>query len=190
MINSKTKLLGLIGHPVEHSLSPIMHNEALKDKNLNYVYLAFDVQPENLKDVVNGAKAIGWKGFNITIPHKIEIMKYLDKIDDDAKLIGAVNTVKIENNKAIGYNTDGIGARLSIEEIMGEVKDYNILVIGAGGSSRAVCCELAKNNNLTIINRTVEKAEIIANELSDKLNNIIDYGGFRTTLGWRLLHSY
>ena len=180
MINSKTKLLGLIGNPVEHSLSPIMHNEALKDKNLNYVYLAFDVQPENLKDVVNGAKAIGWKGFNITIPHKIEIMKYLDKIDDDAKLIGAVNTVKIENNKAIGYNTDGIGARLSIEEIMGEVKDYNILVIGAGGSSRAVCCELAKNNNLTIINRTVEKAEIIANELSDKLNNIIDYGGLNS----------
>ena len=171
---------------MEHSLSPTMHNKALKDKNLNFVYLAFSVKPteENLKSVVNGAKALNsFKGFNITIPHKIKIMKYLDEIDKDAKIIGAVNTVKIENNKAIGYNTDGYGARKSIEEVINkEVKNYNILVIGAGGSSCAVCCELAKNNNITIINRTVEKAESIANNIKNNiiipnnLNYTINYG--------------
>ena len=160
MLNSETKLLGLIGHPVEHSLSPIMHNEALKDKNLNYVYLAFDVSPKNLKHVVSGAKSLGIKGFNITIPYKVDIMNYLDKIDKEAELIGAVNTVKIENDIATGYNTDGLGARMSLEEEIGKVEDRNILIIGAGGASRAVAFELAKNNNITIINRTVEKQEL------------------------------
>ena len=175
MINSETKLLGLIGHPVEHSLSPIMHNEALKDKNLNYVYLAFDVSPENLKYVVDGAKSLGINGFNITIPYKVDIMKYLNKIDKEAELIGAVNTVKIENDIAIGYNTDGLGARMSLEEEIGKVENKNILIIGAGGASRAVAFELAKNNNITIINRTVEKARALSEEISEKLNKTINY---------------
>ena len=170
MIDSKTKLLGLIGHPVEHSLSPIMHNEALRDKNLNYVYLAFDVQSENLKYVIDGAKALGIVGFNVTIPHKIEIMKYLDEIDRDAQLIGAVNTIKIEDGRAIGYNTDGIGARIALEEEIGKVKDKNIVIYGAGGAARAVAIELAKDNNLVIANRTVEKAEALAKEIAEKLN--------------------
>ena len=175
MLDSKTKLLGLIGHPVEHSLSPIMHNEALKDKNLNYIYLAFDVSDENLKYVVDGAKSLGIKGFNVTIPYKVDIMKYLDKIDKEAELIGAVNTVKIENDIAIGYNTDGLGARMSLEEEIGKVGDKNILIIGAGGASRAVAFELAKNNNITIINRTVEKARALSEEISEKLNKTICY---------------
>lgn len=177
MINSETKLLGLIGHPVEHSLSPIMHNEALRDKNLNYVYLAFDVpSPENLKHVVNGAKSLGMGGFNITIPYKLDIIKYLDRIDNESELIGAVNTVKIENNTATGYNTDGLGARMSLEEELGKVENKNILIIGAGGASRAVAFELAKNNDITIINRTVEKARILSEEISKKLNKLINYG--------------
>ena len=175
MLNSETKLLGLIGHPVEHSLSPIMHNKALKDKNLNYVYLAFDVSPKNLKHVVSGAKSLGIKGFNITIPYKVDIMNYLDKIDKEAELIGAVNTVKIENDIATGYNTDGLGARMSLEDEIGEVEDKNILIIGAGGASRAVAFELAKNNNITIINRTVEKARILSEEISKKLNKTVNY---------------
>ena len=184
MIDSKTKLLGLIGHPVEHSLSPIMHNEALRDKNLNYVYLAFDVLPENLKYVVDGVKSLGTVGgFNITIPHKVEIMKYLDEIDKEAELIGAVNTVKIEKDRAIGYNTDGLGARMSLEEEIGKVEDKNILIIGAGGAARAVAFELAKNNHLTIINRTVEKAELLAKEISEKLNKHIYYNNLNIDIG-------
>ncbi|CAB3289963.1 Shikimate dehydrogenase (NADP(+)) [Methanocaldococcus lauensis] len=170
MIDAKTKVVGLIGHPVEHSFSPIMHNAAFKDKGLNYVYLAFDVLPEKLKYVIDGAKALGIVGFNVTIPHKVEIIKYLDELDESAKLIGAVNTIKIENNKAVGYNTDGIGARLSLEEEIGKVKDKTILILGAGGAARAVAFELAKDNNIIIANRTVEKAEKLAKEIAEKLN--------------------
>ncbi len=170
MIDAKTKVVGLIGHPVEHSFSPIMHNAAFKDKGLNYVYLAFDVLPEKLKYVIDGAKALGIVGFNVTIPHKVEIIKYLDELDESAKLIGAVNTIKIENDKAIGYNTDGIGARLSLEEEIGKVKDKTILILGAGGAARAVAFELAKDNNIIIANRTVEKAEKLAKEIAEKQN--------------------
>ena len=170
MVDAKTKVIGLIGHPVGHSFSPIMHNAAFKDKGLNYVYVAFDVLPENLKYVIDGAKALGIVGFNVTIPHKIEIMKYLDEIDKDAELIGAVNTIKIEKGKAIGYNTDGIGARKALEEEIGKVKDKNIVIYGAGGAARAVAFELAKDNNITIANRTIEKAEALAKEIAEKLN--------------------
>jgi len=170
MVDAKTKVVGLIGHPVEHSFSPIMHNAAFKDKGLNYIYVAFDVLPENLKYVIDGAKALGIVGFNVTIPHKIEIMKYLDEIDEDAQLIGAVNTIKIEDGKAIGYNTDGIGARKALEEEIGKVKGKNIVIYGAGGAARAVAFELAKDNNIIIANRTVEKAEKLAKEIAEKLN--------------------
>lgn len=188
MIDSKTKLLGLIGHPVEHSLSPVMHNRALMDKNLNYVYLAFDVKPENLKYVIDGAKALGMVGFNVTIPHKIDIMNYLDDIDEGARLIGAVNTVKIEEDgRAIGYNTDGLGARMSLEEEIGEeVKDKKILIIGSGGAARAVAFELAKNNKITISNRTVEKAERLAKEIAEKLNkseNEVEFSDLNINVG-------
>jgi shikimate dehydrogenase len=185
MINAKTKLIGLLGHPVEHSFSPIMHNAAFRDKNLNYVYLAFDVLSENLKYVIDGAKAMGIVGFNVTIPHKIEIMKYLDEIDESAKLIGAVNTIKIENSKAIGYNTDGLGARMALEEEIGEVKDKNIIIYGAGGAARAVAFELAKNNNIIIANRTIEKAKSLAEEIREKLNKTeegVKYSGLDVNL--------
>ncbi|WP_292459565.1 shikimate dehydrogenase [Methanothermococcus sp.] len=184
MIDSKTKLLGLIGHPVEHSLSPIMHNEALNDKNLNYVYLAFDVLPENLKYVVDGVKSLGTVGgFNVTIPYKVDIMKYLDEIDKEAELMGAVNTVKLKDNRAIGYNTDGLGARMSLEEEIGKVENKNILIIGAGGAARAVAFELAKNNNLTIVNRTDKKAELLAKEISKKLNKHVYYNNLDINIG-------
>nr|A9AB08.1 RecName: Full=Shikimate dehydrogenase (NADP(+)); Short=SDH [Methanococcus maripaludis C6] len=178
MIDSKTKLIGLIGHPVEHSFSPIMHNAAIKDLGINYTYLAFDVSEENLKYIVSGAKALQIAGFNVTIPHKINIMKYLDEIDEDAKSIGAVNTVKIENGKTIGYNTDGIGVKRALEEKSGILINKNILIIGSGGASRAVSFELAKENNLTIVNRNIEKAKILSEELSTKLKkeNSIKYG--------------
>ena len=110
-------------------------------------------------------------------------MKYLDEIDKEAELIGAVNTVKIEKDRAIGYNTDGLGARMSLEEEIGKVENKNILIIGAGGAARAVAFELAKNNHLTIINRTVEKAELLAKEISEKLNKHIYYNNLNIDIG-------
>ncbi|ADG13325.1 shikimate 5-dehydrogenase [Methanocaldococcus infernus ME] len=181
-MDAKTKLVGLIGHPVEHSLSPVMHNAAFKDKNLNYVYLAFDVKPERLRFVVDGAKALGMVGFNVTIPHKVEIIKYLDQLSEEAKLIGAVNTVKIEDDIAIGYNTDGIGARRALEEEIGKVKDKKIVIFGAGGAARAVAFELAKDNFVVIANRTLEKAKKLAKEIEEKLNREVGYSDLNVDL--------
>ena len=107
MINGSTKIVGLIGHPVEHSFSPPMHNAAFEELGLDYAYVPFNVCPENLKSAILGAKSLNIKGFNVTIPHKINVMKYLDKLDLIAKLIGAVNTIDFKEMK--GYNTDGIG---------------------------------------------------------------------------------
>ncbi len=177
MIDASTKLIALLGKPVRHSLSPIMHNAAFKDKDLNYVYLAFEVDKENLGKVIEGAKAMGIVGFNVTIPHKIEIMKYLDKLDKEAELIGAVNTIKINKDIAKGYNTDGLGARKALEEKVGEVKDKKILIFGAGGAGRAVAFELAKNNFVIIANRTIEKAKQLAEEIKNKLNTEVEYSG-------------
>jgi len=113
----------------------------------------------------------------------VEIIKYLDELDREAQLIGAVNTVKIEDDRAIGYNTDGLGARMSLEEEIGKVKGRDILIVGAGGAGRAVAFELAKDNNITIVNRTVERAKLLAEEISKKLNREISYGGLNVDVG-------
>ena len=165
-IKGSTNVVGLIGHPVEHSFSPPMHNAAFKDLKMNYVYTAFDVDPNYLENAIKGAQALNIKGFNVTIPHKIEVMKYLSEIDEVAGLIGAVNTIDFKNLK--GYNTDGIGAIKAIEEVT-KVKDKNVVIAGAGGASRAISFYLAKYNadNLSILNRNVEKADSLASDILD-----------------------
>ena len=109
-IDSETSLYALIGDPVEHSFSPLMQNAAFKTLSLNSVYLALEVKPPNLKVVVKGLKGLRIPGFNVTIPHKIEIMGLLDEVDPKASQIGAVNTVHNDGGRLIGYNTDGAGA--------------------------------------------------------------------------------
>ena len=183
-IKGSTNIVGLIGHPVEHSFSPPMHNAAFKKLNMDYAYVAFDVNPKDLKNAINGACGLNIKGFNVTIPHKSNVMNYLDEIDGVAQLIGAVNTIDFKNLK--GYNTDGIGAIKAIEEVT-SVKDKNVLVAGAGGASRAISFYLAKYgvNRLTILNRNTQKAdnligdvlksELITNAKSDSISKINDY---------------
>lgn len=170
-ITGSTNIVGLIGNPVEHSFSPLMHNAAFKALNLDYTYVAFDVNPADLKTAINGAKSLNIKGFNVTIPHKINVMKYLDKLDDIAKLIGAVNTIDFKDLK--GYNTDGIGAIKAIEEI-DSVKNKNIVIAGAGGASRAISFYLAKYgaDKITILNRNIDKAKNLANDILN--SNLIE----------------
>ena len=165
-IKGSTNIVGLIGHPVEHSFSPPMHNAAFKALGMDYAYVAFDVDPSNLKSAIGGAKSLNIKGFNVTIPHKIEVMEFLDEIDPVASLIGAVNTIDFKNLK--GYNTDGIGAVRSIEEVT-SIKNKNVIVAGAGGASRAISFYLAKYgaDSITILNRNVERAEKLAGDISD-----------------------
>ena len=170
-IKGSTDIVGLIGHPVEHSFSPPMHNAAFDALGMDYVYTAFDVDPLSLKSAIEGAKALDIKGLNVTIPHKIEVMKYLDEIDEVAGLIGAVNTIDFKDMK--GYNTDGIGAVKAIEEVT-SIKNKKVVVAGAGGASRAISFYIAKYGaeSLTILNRNVEKAQRLAEDVSD--SNLID----------------
>ena len=166
MIKGSTNIVALIGHPVEHSFSPPMHNRAFEKLNLDYVYVAFDVEPANLKSAIEGAKALNIKGFNVTIPHKISVMEFLDEIDEVARLIGAVNTIDFKNMK--GYNTDGIGAVKAIEEVT-SIKGKNVVIAGAGGASRAISFYIAKYgaDAMTILNRNPLKAQNLASDVSN-----------------------
>lgn len=155
------KLFGLIGHPVGHSMSPIMHNDQFKQLKLDHHYQAFDVHPADLKAAIQGIRALGISGFNITIPHKVAVIEYLDEIDEEAKQIGAVNTVVNHGGKLIGYNTDGKGFAVSLRELAGEsFLDKKMLIVGAGGAARGIYITLARMGALKIdiTNRTVEKA--------------------------------
>lgn len=165
-ITGRTNVVGLIGNPVEHSFSPPMHNAAFRALNLDYVYVTFDVEPSNLKKSIEGAFSLNIKGLNVTIPHKIEVMKYLNDLDEIAQLIGAVNTIDFKNLK--GYNTDGIGAIKAIEEVE-SIKNKNVVIAGAGGASRAISFYIAKYNadKLTILNRNVSKAEKLSGDVSN-----------------------
>ena len=170
MITGKTKLVGLIGDPVEHSLSPAMHNAAFKYLNLDYIYVPFHVKKEYLGVAVEGAKSLAIKGLNVTIPHKTEVMKYLDVLDNTAELIGAVNTIKFDD-EVRGYNTDGLGAVRSIEEVT-SVKGKKIVIMGAGGASRAISFQIVLNGagKVVIANRTPEKSMLLSKNLIDNLN--------------------
>lgn len=168
MISSKTQLVGLFGHPVSHSQSPMMHNAAFAEAGLDYAYVAFDVESNSLEDAVAGIRALGLKGINVTIPHKVAIMPMLDEIDPLAKRIGAVNTVVIEDGRLIGYNTDGMGyVRSLVEETGIQLEQQIVTMLGAGGAARAVAFTLAEKGvkEIRIINRSRERAALLAESL-------------------------
>ncbi|MCK9151739.1 shikimate dehydrogenase [Methanobacterium alcaliphilum] len=178
MITGKTKLLGLIGDPVEHSLSSPMHNAAFDFLDMDYVYVPFHVKKEYLGEAIVGAQALNIKGMNVTIPHKREIMNHLTKIDKAAELIGAVNTIKFDSDEIIGYNTDGIGAVRALEDIA-PVKEKKVVILGAGGAARAVAFQLilSKVDKISILNRSLEKAESLKKDIDGKITSNIIAGG-------------
>jgi shikimate dehydrogenase len=146
-INAHTKWCGVIGNPVEHSLSPSIHNAAFRECGLNYVYLAFRV--ERIDDAVRGIRALGNAGgFSVTIPHKVSVMAYLDTIDETARQIGAVNTIVLRDSKLTGFNTDAGGALRALQEAGTELKDRHVLLLGSGGAARAIAFGLAGRTDL------------------------------------------
>ncbi|MGG0158759.1 shikimate dehydrogenase [Bacillus velezensis] len=156
------QLYGVIGNPIGHSMSPDIHNAALQDKNINGQYFAFQVEPRHLKDAVNGIKALGICGVNVTVPHKVAIMEHLDEIHESAKVLGAVNTVKREGDRLIGYNTDGDGFYKSLVKVLDKpISELSILMIGAGGAARAIFTTIVRREpkQFDVCNRTPEKAE-------------------------------
>lgn len=142
-ITGHTQLICLLGSPVSHSISPMMHNEAFKQLGLDYIYLAFDVNTNNLKTAVSGLKSIGVRGFNLTMPNKNLMCELVDELSPAAKMIGAVNTVLNDNGKLIGYNTDGIGYMQAVKDAGHNIIGKKMTLLGAGGAATAVCVQAA-----------------------------------------------
>lgn len=158
------KLYAVIGDPIAHSMSPVMHNDLFQHYGIDAHYHALLVKSELLKDAINGLRAIGISGFNVTVPHKVAIMPLLDEIDPLASAIGAVNTVIHVNGQLIGYNTDGSGFVRGLRTRLSSIVDKKVLIVGAGGAARAIYYTLAHEGvmNVDITNRTIEKGKELA----------------------------
>ena len=169
-ITARTNVLCVIGHPIEHSMSPIMHNAALKDLCLDYVYVAFNIPPNDLKKAVLGFKMFSIKGINVTLPYKENIIPYLDKIDPLAEKIGAVNTIKNDGKYLIGKNTDASGAKKALLDAGCEITGKKALILGAGGAAKAVSFAISEDlDAVYIANRTEKRAIKLAKDLTNKM---------------------
>ena len=185
-VHGKTKILGVFGFPVEHSLSPAMHNSAIAALGLSYIYLPFAVSPENLGTAIRSLPALGIVGVNLTIPHKENVLPFLEEITDEARDVGAVNTVHCIGGRLVGDNTDGRGFFLPLREQGISISGKSVLVLGAGGAARSVVFRLVREGaEVTLINRTPERAEHLAQAVRDagfaasirtlSLDNATDY---------------
>ncbi|MBD3245031.1 MAG: shikimate dehydrogenase [Candidatus Moranbacteria bacterium] len=169
-ISPKTKICMIIGDPVDHSLSPLMHNSAYKALGIDnkFVFLGSNVKSQNLEKVMKALKFINFRGITCTIPHKENVMRFLDHVDPIAQKIGAVNTIVIKNNKYYGYNTDWIGTVEPLKKLT-SLKNKKTALLGAGGAARAMIFGLTKEGaDLKIFNRTFDKAKKLANEFNCK----------------------
>jgi shikimate dehydrogenase len=169
------KSFAVIGDPIDHSLSPNIHSAAFRDLNLDASYIAYRIPKGELEDGIEGLKKIKIDGFNVTIPHKVEMMKYLDKTDETCSLIGAVNTVTNKDGILKGYNTDMDGFLDPFKKKKLDIVNKKVLLLGAGGAARAIVAGFAKEKakSITIANRTLENAEKMA-EFSKKMGLIAD----------------
>ena len=157
-ITGHTRLTALLGSPVAHSISPLMHNEAFQLLDLDYTYLCFEVNEETLPAAVDGLKACGIRGFNLTMPNKNKIVELLDELSPAARLIGAVNTVVNDDGHLTGYNTDGVGYMQAVKDAGYDITGKTITIMGAGGAATAICAQAALDG--------VEKIHIFARETS------------------------
>jgi len=168
-IDGSTTIVGVYGQPITHTASPAMHNAAFGALKMNWVYLAFNVDPANLRSALHGARDMGFRGINLTVPHKVLALDAVDEADAAARRLGAVNTVLFENGRLRGFNTDGYGiARAIKEEFNFGFKGKRVLVLGAGGAGRAIAVQAALDGarSVTVANRTASKAEAIRRELA------------------------
>ena len=172
--------LAVIGDPISHSLSPLMHSAAIEVLKINYSYTALNIKPHELKSFVQQLTKNNWKGINVTIPHKQTIIPYLDTLDPSAQRANAVNTVVVKNDKLIGYNTDGYGFLQGFKHHNINIRDKHILLLGAGGAGYGIAASLLQSpiKSMTISNRNVKKATQLCQSL--KLMNSTPI----TTIEW------
>jgi len=178
VVNGKTGLFGLLGNPVEHTKSPFIHNTLFKHFNINAIYIPILVNQGALEKAVDGLKAQNFTGFNVTVPYKKDIIKYLDDISNDALLMGAVNTVKNIHGKLKGYNTDSEGFVRDFEDGFNtNFKGKNVMLLGSGGTARALAIKLAAEgvHHLTIVNRTEQNAKNIVELVWNNYGSVVSY---------------
>lgn len=166
-ITGKTKIIGIIGWPVTHSLSPVMHNAAFEYLGLDFCYVPFEVKEGDLDAALRGIPALNIAGLNVTIPHKESVLPYLSEISREAMMIGAVNTIKVVDDRLIGYNTDGIGFTASLKEVGHPVKDHSLLILGGGGAAKAVAFQSAAEGakGIFITERIINKAMVLKDQI-------------------------
>jgi shikimate dehydrogenase len=167
LIDAKTKVCALIGDPVEHSFSPLIHNAGFEALGINFIYVAFPVK--DLESAIKGIRALNIRGVSITIPHKIKAIKYVDKLDKIASKIGSINTIVNDNSSLIGYNSDGIGALKVFQDRKVELTGKSILILGSGGVARAIAFSLLMNatiKNLRILGIVEEEIDTLVSDLS------------------------
>lgn len=182
-ISGKTKVTGLFGWPVEHSLSPAMHNAAFAHLKLDYCYVTFPVRPDLLENAVKGIRALDLAGVNVTVPHKENVIPFLDEVSEEAIFIGAVNTIRNDAGKLTGYNTDGRGFMQSLSEAGISAAGRKIIIIGSGGASRAIGYYLAKEaSSLYLYDVDSKKAGLLQQHLNSIKGNVslIDYASAKS----------
>ncbi len=168
-ISIESRICGVIGDPIGHSMSPVMHNAAFDKLGLNYLYVPFRVKKEELVKAIAGMRALNIRGLNVTIPHKVAVIPLLDELDPLAQRIGAVNTIVNDDGALTGYNTDATGFLQALLERKNEPRGKNVVILGAGGASRAISFILAERGaHLVILNRLLELdwAEELASRIS------------------------
>jgi len=167
-ITGQTQIVGVIGWPVEHSVSPPMHNAAFRTLNLDWCYIPLPVHPERIPEAVFGARALGFRGLNATVPHKQALLPLMDELTPAAKAIGAANTVIFGPDHIVGHNTDAQGFLCALRDEGFEPEDSTALVLGAGGAARAIVYALGNvANRVTVLNRTPERAARLVEAMGD-----------------------
>ncbi len=176
-ITAQTQLCGLLGNPVEHSLSPTIHNAAFQELKLNFAYLAFPVENQDLEHAIHGIRALGHiRGFSVTIPHKVSIMPLLDSVETTAKHIGSVNTILKEDGKLIGSNTDATGALQALRLSGVRLEGQQVVMLGSGGAARAIAFGLCMEGNiggLTLLGIDDKERMNLATDLRTKTSTSI-----------------
>jgi len=177
VISGKTHVCAVIGDPIEHTLSPIMHNAAFEALKLDYVFLAFKVKLDEVGNAISGMRVLRIHGLNVTMPHKNAVIQYLDVVDPAGKAIASANTILNKDGKLLGFNTDGIGALNALKRNGVEPKGKKVLLLGAGGAAKAIAYALSQEvDELVILNRTPKPAIELADFLKQKFNKKISSG--------------
>jgi shikimate dehydrogenase len=174
-ISGRTRVYGVIGDPIEHTLSPPMHNAAFNQLGLDCVFLAFRVRAGELENAVRGMRALDIRGLNVTMPHKGEVSKYLDEVDSTAKLLGSVNTIRNDHGRLSGFSVDGIGALQALQKNGVSLNGKKLLLLGGGGAARALAFAVAKEvDELVVLNRTPAKTKKLAEVLNRTLKKKVE----------------